>query len=166
MKVRKRSSKGKWIIWLVLALLLGAEILVYTMMDNRIADRRYGQPLLTVTDFSLTGNRVTITVKNPTGRQYRGTPNIYLLDATEIEEGYEMYLQPESYYAEINRNGSENYEGYTVIPPQKSVTLYCILSVEEQQRLEVLYDSAETLYACVSPSYARDNPDLQLYQIL
>lgn len=164
MSTRKRISK-KMVLWLVLAVLIGVEFFVYTMLDNAVDNRRYGKPLLTVTDFSLDGAQVTVTVENPTGRQYRGTPNIYLTDTPDIQEGFQMYLKPEGYYSRINRSGSENYENSTVIPPQTSVTLTCALTEEEQRRLEMLYDSAETLYACVPPSYARSDPDIQFYQI-
>lgn len=164
MRKRKPISK-RMLLWLVPAVLIGVEFFVFTILDNAVSNRRYGQPLLTVTDFSLDGAQVTVTVENPTGRQYRGTPNVYLLHALDMEQGFEMYLQLEGYYNEINRNGSGNYESYAVIPPQESVTLSCTLSEAEQRRLETLYLSEETLYACVPPSFGRDNPDLQFYQI-
>lgn len=164
MSTRKRTSKWM-LLWLVLAVLMGIEFFVYTMLDNAVDSRRYGQPLLTVTAFSVDGTQVTVTVENLTGRQYRGTPNIYLTDTPDIQEGFQMYLKPEGYYSRINRSGSENYESSTVIPPQASVTLTCTLTEEEQQRLETLYDSAGTLYACVPPSYARSDPNMQFYPI-
>lgn len=160
------SAKVRRIVWIVLAVLIALELIGYYWMNSRISAYRNDQPLLNVIDFTVEEDQVTVTVENPSARQYRGTPAVYVLDAPDVKGGYQMYIHPKSYYDAINRSGSENYDGYAVIPPQKSVTLYDSLSEEDRQKWEKLCSSAETLYACVPPSYAQDDANLNFYHIL
>ncbi len=163
MSVRKRVVKVKWILLTVLAVLAAAEVICYYWLDDKIGDYRYNQPELFVTACSAEDDQFMVTVENPSAKRYRGVPEVYVLDAPQVS-GCRMRIQPDSYYAEINQAGVENYDRYVVIPPKESVTLYYTLSEEEQMLLKELRSSVQELYVHVPMPFEKDESKLQFYE--
>lgn len=163
MSVRKRAVKVKWILLAVLVVLAATEVICYYWMDDKIDDYRYNQPALLVTACSVEDDQFMVTVENPSAKRYRGVPEVYVLDTPQVS-GCRMRIQPDSYYAEINQAGVENYDSYVVIPPKESVTLYYTLSEKDQMLLKELRSSVQELYAYVPSPFEKDKSKLQFYE--
>lgn len=155
---KSRTRKPFRTIFIILVLLLAAEIVVWGWMSEQYnntgrildADLRIEEAILyrgmsNKEDAQQTESYLIASLHNNDARTEQFLPNLYVTKETEPYIDGES-LVPMSYYEAINAAGSSNFDYYLCIPPGQTVKVFYTLTEQDCMELEAMQQDGGQLY--------------------